>query len=342
MVDRLRLSRSQIAKIVGNDPEAIKQFEKLFQQSDTQETGVEEVAVVAGTADSKASQALSELQRIADALEAIASAPVAQHNNSLVTDYIDLPENGPHITRERRVQWNRDDGTLDVGLYNGVVLQVGQEMHYYAKNTSGATINDGSPVVVSGTIGASGKLTIDPALGDGSINPRYFIGAATQDIANNAFGYVTAFGLIRGIDTSAWSDGDLLYVSDTVAGEWVNVKPTAPAWQQPQAIVVHAAVNGSIFMRATPDHSIDELRGVSITTPASGQLLVYNGSLWVNTGTVTADLTNNTGRLIDSSVNLTNGAGANVGTLTNSPVTGDPTKWIPIDDNGTTRYIPAW
>ena len=36
------------------------------------------------------------------------------------------------------------------------------------------------------------------------------------------------------------------------------------------------------------------------------------------------------------------GAGANTGTLTNSPVIGNPTKWISIDDNGTTRYIPAW
>ena len=30
MANRLRLSRSQIAAIVGNDPEAIKQFETLF------------------------------------------------------------------------------------------------------------------------------------------------------------------------------------------------------------------------------------------------------------------------------------------------------------------------
>ena len=37
-----------------------------------------------------------------------------------------------------------------------------------------------------------------------------------------------------------------------------------------------------------------------------------------------------------------NGAGASTGTLTNSPAVGNPTKWIPIDDNGTTRYIPAW
>lgn len=76
MVDRLRLSRSQIAKIVGNDPDAIKQFEKLFQMADGQDTSIDEVAVVAGTADGKASQALAELQRIADALEVLAMAPI--------------------------------------------------------------------------------------------------------------------------------------------------------------------------------------------------------------------------------------------------------------------------
>lgn len=46
--------------------------------------------------------------------------------------------------------------------------------------------------------------------------------------------------------------------------------------------------------------------------------------------------------MMRSSAAMTNGAGANVGTLTNSPATGDPTKWIPFDDNGTTRHIPAW
>lgn len=46
--------------------------------------------------------------------------------------------------------------------------------------------------------------------------------------------------------------------------------------------------------------------------------------------------------LIASSVNLNNGAASSVGTLTNAPAAGNPTKWIPINDNGTTRYIPAW
>lgn len=38
----------------------------------------------------------------------------------------------------------------------------------------------------------------------------------------------------------------------------------------------------------------------------------------------------------------TDGAGVSVGTLTNAPAAGNPTKWIAIDDNGTTRKIPAW
>lgn len=39
---------------------------------------------------------------------------------------------------------------------------------------------------------------------------------------------------------------------------------------------------------------------------------------------------------------VSNGAGAAAGTLLNAPVAGNPTKWIPFDDNGTIRYIPAW
>lgn len=53
-------------------------------------------------------------------------------------------------------------------------------------------------------------------------------------------------------------------------------------------------------------------------------------------------ITNSTAFMHRTSASLTNGAGASSGTLTNAPSAGNPTKWIPIDDNGTTRYIPAW
>ena len=50
----------------------------------------------------------------------------------------------------------------------------------------------------------------------------------------------------------------------------------------------------------------------------------------------------NTNFLIGCKATLANGAAAQVATITNGPTVGNPTKWIPIDDNGTTRYIPAW
>lgn len=59
-------------------------------------------------------------------------------------------------------------------------------------------------------------------------------------------------------------------------------------------------------------------------------------------GTVTAQLTNNQTILLATSATLTNGSGALAGTLLNSPVAGNPTKWITINDNGTTRQIPTW
>jgi hypothetical protein len=65
------------------------------------------------------------------------------------------------------------------------------------------------------------------------------------------------------------------------------------------------------------------------------------GATTASTGKFTT-LTLGSTTLLTTSVSLTNGAAAATGTLTNSPSAGNPTKWIPINDNGTTRYIPAW
>lgn len=53
-------------------------------------------------------------------------------------------------------------------------------------------------------------------------------------------------------------------------------------------------------------------------------------------------VTNGGATFIGTNTALTNGAGAAAGTIANAPAAGNPTKWIGINDNGTTRYIPAW
>lgn len=77
---------------------------------------------------------------------------------------------------------------------------------------------------------------------------------------------------------------------------------------------------------------------------AGNDLLIYNSTTkrWEANGAVDAQLTDNTTNLIASSSTLSNGAGASTGTLNNAPAATDPTKWVAIDDNGTTRYVPAW
>jgi len=51
---------------------------------------------------------------------------------------------------------------------------------------------------------------------------------------------------------------------------------------------------------------------------------------------------NDAAALVRSLTALTDGTGAGAGTITNAPSAGNPTKWIPIVDNGTTRWIPTW
>ena len=285
--NRLNLSREQLATFLKNHQQ-IKQFERLFvAAADLEPSTLQDIATVAETADAKVNSALAQLTRIANALEMLATAPVVQNNNSVVTDYIDLPEIGPHVSKERRVQWNRDDGTMGIGLYGGSVLRAGQGLMYYAKNTSGGLIAKGTPVMFTGTVGASGKLTVGPAVADGSVLSDYMMGVADQDIANNAFGYVTSFGLVRGFDTTGapygevWANGDLLYFDPATPGTWTKVKPVAPAIDVPVAVVINAdsGGSGSIFVRMTVAGALSRLQDVYVNgTPLAGQVLIYDAT----------------------------------------------------------------
>jgi len=55
-------------------------------------------------------------------------------------------------------------------------------------------------------------------------------------------------------------------------------------------------------------------------------------------------LTQASATLAKTSTALTDAAQSQVATITNAPVgkAGNPTKWVPVDDNGTTRYVPLW
>lgn len=297
----LNLTRDQLASFL-QDHEQIKQFEALFALAASIAPDVVQSAVLqAGAAQGQANQAMAQALQVRQDLE---QAPLPAKSNSTATDYIDFPVDAPYIPKERRLGWNVDDGTLDLGGFNDVVLKLNQQSVYYAKNNSGASIPIGTAVMFSGVIGASGKITFIKAVADGSYPAEYMMGIAAETIPNNGFGYVTQFGLVRGFDTSAWTDGALLYFDAATPGGLTDTPPAAPAIHVPIAVVLNAGSggSGSIFVRMTLSQSLNNLQDVHAPASiANGQILIGDTAQarWEQ-ATLTAG----------SNIAITNGAGA--------------------------------
>ncbi len=225
------------------------------------------------------------------------SGPVKSNNGfegdldatTVLTHGVVFDTTTPNAVTTGGVSWNTQDGTLDVGLNSSVTLQVGLETLYVVRNQTGSTITDGTVVRFAGALGNSGKLLATPAIASELIAPEYLMGVATQDILNGESGYVTAFGIVRGINTTGgaenWQDGDLLYVSSTTAGVLTKTPPTSPKPKLLVAAVVNAATNGMLFVRPLFGDSLANLHDVNITNPQEGDVLKYNSTskIWYNT-----------------------------------------------------------
>lgn len=248
---KLKLTRDQLAAFL-TDHQAIRQFEQLFKTVDTIAPDfVNEVNIAAENASARAQQALDALQHIATTLELFASEPRNDGSAVMALDYLDMRANAPHVTAPRRLAWNDSDQTLDIGMEYGVVQQVGQEIYARVGNMTGATITNGTVVGFAGT--TPNAILVSPYLADGASSSLYILGVMTHDLPDGGDkGYCTIWGFVRGIDTSAFAAGEVLYPSTTVAGAFTNTKPTAPNNVIPMAVCVTSdATNGVIFVRPT-------------------------------------------------------------------------------------------
>lgn len=186
-----------------------------------------------------------------------------------------------------KLLWNRDDGTLDVGMgYDNVVQQVGLETFLRIKNQSGVQIDDGNLVMAVGALGASGVIKGAKAVSDGTIPPRYIIGVATMNIPDGEDGYITVFGVVRGLDTDGsivgetWADGNVLYAHPTIVGGLTNIRPAAPYPVVVCGMVIRAAnINGCIFVRLSHGESINSLSNVDTVGGFKNYSVLYYDSI---------------------------------------------------------------
>lgn len=251
-------------------------------------------------------------------------------------EFIDFNTSASVTPAVGRLFWDNTDGnqTLSVGMAGGnVVQQIGQETFYRIKASS--AITNGQVVMFTGTLGASGALTGAPATGLTANTGIYVMGVATENIALNQWGYVTAFGLVRGIDTTggaeSWTDGTILYFDPSIPGGLTKNVPTAPNPKVVVAAVVHAASNGSVFVRVSHGSVLGGTDGnVQFGTLSDNDLIVYNGSTarWENKSAST--LTGVNADQLDGQHGIYY---LNYDNLSNKPITSGTTAPVSAADN---------
>ena len=205
------------------------------------------------------------------------------------------------------------------------------------RNTTGATLTKGTVVYISG---ATGQIaTVSKALATSDATSAQTLGMMTADLANNSNGYVTVIGLLENMDTSAYTDGQQLYLSGTTAGAVTATKPYAPIHLVYVAVVEYAhPTQGKLFVKVQNGYELDEIHNVSAQTPTNGQTIVYNSAtgLWTqNTVSLTAGV-NGTLPVANGGTGVTTSTGSGSVVLSTSPTLVTPALGTPASGNFST------
>ena len=127
-------------------------------------------------------------------------------------------------------------------LSSGISVGSATQLQFTALNSTGSTITKGSAVYVSGH---TTETQVAPA-DNTSASTMPAFGIVSDDILNGDTGTVIISGEVSGINTSAFSDGDELYVG--TAGALTDTKPTGTALIQKIAKVSKAAASGELLV----------------------------------------------------------------------------------------------
>lgn len=310
--NKLGLTRDQLASFLG-DFEQIKQFEKLFSTVNTNTNDViPGIEIAAGNSGEAANDALAQIMELAELVALINTASDANSGVASLDEKVDdlaqgfavqpraelgtmstlqqawLPwvtfDNAPGVipTAVGSAYW--DGGTtLGVQMTANVLGRVNEDLFYYIKASS--AITKGQVIMFTGAVGASGVPTGAPATGvtDGS----YIMGVAAESIALNGFGLVQFSGTLKGINTSAFSDGDILWYDPAITGGFTKTKPSAPNIKVQMAAVINAGSggSGSILIRVNAGSVLGGTdSNVQFSTLTNNDLIQYDGALqyWKN------------------------------------------------------------
>jgi hypothetical protein len=219
---------------------------------------------------------------------------------------------------EGKVFYDTDAKTL--AYYNDnsqMTVNIGQENIVRVRNQTGATIPDGTVVYINGATGNT--PTIAKAIAT-SFSTADIIGVTTTTIANNGFGYVTINGLVNGLDTSAFNEGDAVFLSATTAGAYTATEPTRPNYSIQVGVILRANPSvGTLLVsvQIVSTENIHVIGTMAVDQGGTGQTSYTNGQLLI--GNTTGNTLTKSTLTAGTGVSVTNGTGSI--TLANTGVT---------------------
>ncbi len=167
----------------------------------------------------------------------------------LTTDFVAFSQSPTVGPGNAQIGYNGQTQALAYDFNSsGVRCNIGQQMFAFVKNDEAFTINKGEAVYL---FSASGnKATVKLASNTSDSTSDTALGLAAEDILSGQNGLVITQGVLDGLNTSAYSPGDNLYLGVT-PGTLTNVKPYAPNNLVYMGIVEKSnAGNGQIFVRS--------------------------------------------------------------------------------------------
>jgi len=116
-------------------------------------------------------------------------------------------------------------GTADDSTYlrgDGTWAHI-EVVRFPVKNTSGGTLAKGTPVYITGSVGASGASEVAAANASNAATMPC-IGLLEEELLNNAEGFATSFGVLRGLNTTGYTVNQVVFVAS--GGGLTGTRPT--------------------------------------------------------------------------------------------------------------------
>ena len=195
-----------------------------------------------------------------------ATGDVDLGTHGITTDFVDFNDAPVSTVKPFRMQYSPVEKTLEFGLDDGGMLQIGKEMFNEYVNVDTVPLTNGMIVSTAAIPGnRKGVKRTDFANFD---SIRNIVGMVTvPSIAINGSGRVTTKGVINDLNTNGFAEGVELWGNPAAKGLWNATKPTKGNYAvQIGQVVVSSNTVGSVELNVNIDHKFTDLADVNGAT----------------------------------------------------------------------------